>query len=424
MYSRLVLTLLFAFFSSIFQVVAAATQETEASIATFISPTGAGNLTYALIAAKNGDVRMHLSAPATYQWVGVGTGSEMDGSVMFILYENADKLNATLSTRLSDGHNEPSYSKNVECELEATEGHNSIVQKDNSRYYSVNIYCRNLTAHGKGDGKLDFSNTKQPFVYAWGPADGALLSASKSASIKRHVAYGNFWIDLTKAASPNLESNITLTGNSLLITQNAGSDGQAESDGDKVGPAHAAIMLAAFVVIFPLGAVLLRFLESVKTHSIVQTIGLLATVFGVGVGLYLSRMYNHSKNVSSGHQVFGLILLILLLVQWAIGFHHHLRFRKYKRSTLYGRLHLYAGPTIVLGGIINGFTGFNFSREPHNNVYYGAVVAVVLVIVLSSLVWKRWSKNKQPKHNRIMEDDEQNHDAFRMNVVRGSGEVR
>jgi hypothetical protein len=91
---------------------------------------------------------------------------------------------------------------------------------------------------------------------------------------------------------------------------------------------------------------------------------------------------------------------------------------------LYGRLHLYAGPTIVLGGIINGFTGFNFSREPHNNVYYGAVVAVVLAVVLSSLVWKRWSKNKQPKHNRIMEDDELNHDAFRMNVVRGSGEVR
>ena len=83
------------------------------------------------------------------------------------------------------------------------------------------------------------------------------------------------------------------TANSLLTTQNAGADGQPESDGDKVGPAHAAIMLAAFVVIFPLGAVLLRFLESVKAHYIVQTIGLLATVFGVGVGLYLGTMYNH-----------------------------------------------------------------------------------------------------------------------------------
>jgi hypothetical protein len=200
---------------------------------------------------------------------------------------------ATLSTRLSDGQNEPSYSRSVDCELESMENNTSLVQRGNSRYYSVNIHCRNITAHGKDDGKLDLSNTKQPFIYAWGPADGPVSSASKYASIKRHVAYGNFWMDLTKATSPNLESNMNWTGNSLLTTQNAGADGQTESDGDKVGPAHAAIMLVAFVVIFPLGAVLLRFLESVKAHYIVQTIELLATVVGVGIGLYLGTMYNH-----------------------------------------------------------------------------------------------------------------------------------
>jgi hypothetical protein len=32
-----------------------------------------------------------MSAPAIYQWVGVGTGSEMDGSVMWIVYESSDK---------------------------------------------------------------------------------------------------------------------------------------------------------------------------------------------------------------------------------------------------------------------------------------------------------------------------------------------
>ena len=74
------------------RVVAAAAQQTEASIPTFISSTEAGNLTFALIAANNGDIRMHLSAPATYQWVGIGTGSKMEGSVMFIVYESADKL--------------------------------------------------------------------------------------------------------------------------------------------------------------------------------------------------------------------------------------------------------------------------------------------------------------------------------------------
>jgi uncharacterized membrane protein len=135
-------------------------------------------------------------------------------------------------------------------------------------------------------------------------------------------------------------------------------------------------------------------------------------------------MTAQSKDVSSGHQIFGLILLTLLLVQWAVGFYHHLRFRNHKRSTMYGRLHLYAGPTIVLGGIINGFTGFNFSGESHNNVYYGAVVAVVIIGVLASLTWKRWTKNKQAKHNRIMDEDELNDGAFRMSVAQGPGEIQ
>jgi hypothetical protein len=79
----------------------------------------------------------------------------------------------------------------------------------------------------------------------------------------------------------------------LSTTNNAGADEKAESDGDKVGPAHAVIMIVAFLVIFPLGAILLRFLESVKIHGIVQGVGVLAAVVGVGIGIYLSTMYNH-----------------------------------------------------------------------------------------------------------------------------------
>ncbi|KAF2995072.1 hypothetical protein E8E13_002638 [Curvularia kusanoi] len=418
---RLCLVVAYVFFSSILEVTAASSQGTETNVSTFVYPTGDGNLTFALTATNGGDVYMHLSAPATYQWVGIGTGSKMEGSVMFIVYENADKLSATLSPRLSDGHSEPTYSSSVDCDLfNQTSDHGGIVQKGSSRYYSVNIHCKNITAHGEGDGKLDFSNTKQPFIYAWGPTDGAVSSASKSASIKRHDSYGTLWMDLAKATSSNSDINATFTEAALLTTQNAGADGQAQSDGDKVGPAHAVIMLVTFVIIFPLGALLLRFLESVKAHYIVQTVGLLAAVVGIAVGLYLGTMYNHSKDVSSGHQVFGLILLILLLAQWAIGLYHHLRFRKYKRPTIYGRVHLFAGPAIVLGGIINGFTGFNFSGDSHNNVYYGAVVAVVIIVVLALLGWKRWSKNKQAKHSRMLDDEELHEGSYQMNASHGA----
>lgn len=303
----------------------------------------------------------------------------------------------------------------------------------NMRYYSVSVHCRNITAFGEGYGKLNLANAKQQFLYAWGPKDRHISSASKSANIKRHSAYGKFWMDMTKATSTDPEDVMIPTGASVLRTQNAGADGLAQSDGDKVGPAHAALTLAAFAIIFPLGAVLLRFLESVKLHYIFQTIGVLTAVLGTGVGIYLSSMYNHvshlpiiwllltpgrkSQNISSGHQVFGIILLVLLFAQWAIGFFHHLRFRKYKMKTVFGNLHLYAGPILVLAGIINGFTGFNFSDESHNNVYYGAAIAVILVIVLALLLWKRWSK-RQGGGERMSHDEELNSEAYLMNRTR------
>jgi hypothetical protein len=74
---------------------------------------------------------------------------------------------------------------------------------------------------------------------------------------------------------------------------------------------------------------------------------------------------------------------------------------------VFGKVHQYVGPVILLGGIINGFTCFNFSREPHNNAYYGAAVAVVLVIVLALLGWKRWSVKQA--HGDSMSSDERLH---------------
>jgi hypothetical protein len=132
------------------------------------------------------------------------------------------------------------------------------------------------------------------------------MSTSKSAGIKRHDAYGNFWMDMTKATSTETDTATIPSGVALSTTYNAGADGAAESDGDKVGPAHAAIMLATFAIIFPLGAVLLRFLESVKIHGIVQSAGVLAALGGVGLGIYLSKMYNHVSFLSIHVRLDGL----------------------------------------------------------------------------------------------------------------------
>ncbi|CAN9338368.1 unnamed protein product [Alternaria alternata] len=336
----------------------------------------------------------------------------MDGSVMWIVYESSDENGVTLSPRTSDGHVEPSFDNSIDCVLvEGTGYHNGINETSGTHYYSANVRCKNVTTFGDGDGKLEFSNAKQPFIYAWGPTDDTIASASKSAHIKRHEAYGNFWMDMTKATSNQTSMVSVPNGAVLSTTNNAGGDEKAESDGDKVGPAHAVIMIVAFLVIFPLGAVLLRFLESVKIHGIVQGVGVITAVVG-------------SKDFTSGHQVFGLILFALLFLQWGLGLYHHLRFRKHQRPTIYGCIHLIAGPAIVLGGIINGFIGFNFSGDPRNNIYYGIAVAVILIVVLGLLSWKRWSKRKQSKIDWSKGPDGSNKDSYGLNLVPGSNDMR
>ncbi|KAG9186793.1 hypothetical protein G6011_09901 [Alternaria panax] len=88
------------------------------------------------------------------------------------------------------------------------------------------------------------------------------------------------------------------SGAALSSAENVGTDGVAKSDGDKVVPAHAVIMLATFTVMFSLEAVLLRFLNSVKIHGVVQSVGVLAAIVGVGLGIYLSGI---SYSPTYGH---------------------------------------------------------------------------------------------------------------------------
>jgi hypothetical protein len=105
----------------------------------------------------------------------------------------------------------------VDCVLQNVPAHNNtIVQMNGSRYYTVSVHCKNITALGKGEGKLGLTNTKQPFLYAWGPTDDSISSASKSASIKRHVAYGNFWMDMTAAISSDTGEVALPTSAALL----------------------------------------------------------------------------------------------------------------------------------------------------------------------------------------------------------------
>lgn len=65
----------------------------------------------------SGDIFFQITAPSSYSWVGLGQGSSMSGSNMFVMYTSADGSNVTVSPRLGTGHNMPQFNSNTQITL-------------------------------------------------------------------------------------------------------------------------------------------------------------------------------------------------------------------------------------------------------------------------------------------------------------------
>lgn len=67
-------------------------QADSVPVSVFILPldNDSGKYTFALnIPSNSDDIYFHLSGPASYSWIVVGTGTEMKDSMMFVVYSNA-----------------------------------------------------------------------------------------------------------------------------------------------------------------------------------------------------------------------------------------------------------------------------------------------------------------------------------------------
>ncbi|KAI7228196.1 hypothetical protein KC330_g8030 [Hortaea werneckii] len=352
------------------------------------------------IDSETDDVYFHMSSPSGNDWMGVGFGSKMKDSLMLIAYPSSNGTGMTLSPRLGKGHTEPEYTDEVSCEMiynNDLPGANTVVESTDT--LKVDAVCRNATSWSTG--KLDYKSSSQdamtPFIFAVGPGEHGhagpgsghlgLKSNSKSAGLERHEYYGHFNLDLSEAVSestskagvprPNSEDD-----NDLYISVHAGGNGRVTSDGDPAPIIHGFIMCLTFVIIFPLGALILRLLERVILHAAVQFIGMILVTAATAGGIVVSRLYVRSKDFATAHQILGILLFIALWLQLGLGILHHRIFKKQQRKTLMGKIHLYLGPIAVLIGIINAPIGFHLAGNSHLGIPYAIIVVVVAIIML------------------------------------------
>ncbi|KAF2458310.1 hypothetical protein BDY21DRAFT_371156 [Lineolata rhizophorae] len=345
------------------------------------------NFTFALTVGRDsGDMWFKMMGPSMYSWMAVGTGNQMAGSMMFIAYADGDDDDITLSVRRATGHNEPSYDSNIDFEL--LDGSEII-----NGSYVINGRCKSCA----DSGKLDLDSTEFPFIFAFGPSGFAINSGSSSAGIRRHSAYGKFKLDL-KAATTDDDDATVPTLEDTLDTNNIGTSLKEDDKAELPSRFHALVMCGSFVVLFPIGVLILRVLDRVMLHGIFQGIALLVVCAGVGVGIWISKLYNKSKSFSSGHQVYGLIVFVLLFIQWGLGFVHHLLYKKHQRPTILGKIHLYCGPGILVMGLVNGAIGFRFAGSNRRVITYCIVVVAMLLIVGGVLFLQRRKKARKARY--------------------------
>lgn len=310
---------------------------------------------FALTADRSsGDLYFHMESPVGQAWIGVGIGDEMKNSLMFIAYPDGNGESVTISPRIADGHSEPSYQSDITIQKQ---GSNTASGSRTNLKLMADGVCKScLKWNG---GSIDLTNSKQPFIFAVGPTYPPIESDSLSAGISRHEFYGQFTMDMTAAT--------VSSGGSVpqgpYVQENASGATDTEYDHDPASRIHGLVMCVVFVLLLPLGSLLLRVWNKVKGHIIVQCIALVLFCMAFAGGCVVSQQYNKSKNFNSAHQAIGIILLLALFSQLTLGILHHRIYKREQRKTTMGKIHRYLGPAIILFGLINGAVGFAFAGK-------------------------------------------------------------
>ncbi|KAH8691203.1 hypothetical protein BGW36DRAFT_349047 [Talaromyces proteolyticus] len=362
----------------------------DESAAVFISSlsSSSGHLTFALSASDptvSQDVFFHISGPSSYSYIGIGTGTVMQGGLMFVMYSNATGDGITLSSRIATGNNEPVFSPTLDIDI--LPGSNT-----SNGLMTVNARCKNCLSWSSG--ALNLSDTVYPWNYALGPNTAQnvkLTSNSPSACLEMHVEYGLFTLDMT---------HLTMGAGALptSFTSPIGSRASGSPVLTSNFPTiiHAVLATIPLVLFLPTGVIFLRiFPGSVRWHWVSQTVSSVIGLFGAAVGFYLSTWFNKSKSFSSGHQIIGYIICAGMIVQWFLGFWQHRIYKQKQSPTKYGLIHRYLGHFVFVLAIIDGGVGLSWSYTASPVIIgYSVAVGVVAIVHFSLVAWKRWEKQK------------------------------
>jgi hypothetical protein len=157
--------------------------------------------------------------------------------------------------------------------------------------------------------------------------------------------------------------------------------------------AYAAIMSSTFVVLIPLGAILVYLPSGLKMIRCIPISDLhrLSRTAGPALGVLLCSPGEYSGY----HPIIGCVIVgLIVLVQPSLGLLQHLLFRRNGKRSILGNTHRWLGRAIIIPGMINGGLGFRFAGPggSDNVSKWGVVVYSVLAAVFglsyTGFIWQ------------------------------------
>lgn len=249
--------------------------------------------------SDSGNIYFQISGPATYSWIALGTGSRMSGSNMFVMYQDGSG-NVTISPRQGTNHQMPVLdTSSTAARLTLLAGSGVV---DGGKTMRANVACANCEAWANG-GAMQLTSTSSPWIAAW-KAGSSLATTDKDAAISQHDDVGSWSYDLTQATISS-DSNPFINAQ-----QNGGGGGSGSGAPGSSGPgvipsgggfasareeitrlqrAHGIIMAIVFVILYPVGSILMPLLGKWMFHAAFQFFNFVLMWVGFGLGYVLSQ---------------------------------------------------------------------------------------------------------------------------------------
>jgi hypothetical protein len=406
--------------------------------------------------SSTGTVYFQITGPTSFAWIGMGTGSQMSGSNMFVIYQAANGQNVTLSPRKGSGHVMPSADNSLQATLLDGSG---VVNGQ----MIANIKC----------GSCSTSNAN--FVFA--ANTGSLQSDSASASIQQHQnTYGTFSFNVNAAKGGSDTNPFTGSSSSTNSSSSSGSSGSGSGSGSNSGSgsgsscqansnggngntqssptttssgfpffggtrptgfpfqtgsisrrannddcssggfsqngasisslnmklmAHGIMAGLCFAILFPFGAISIRlfsFPGLIWFHAGLQIVTQIIFIIAFALGVTIA---DDLKLMNSYHPIIGIVVFVLLIIQPVLGMQHHRAFKQLGRRTAWSHGHIWVGRIIIVLGIINGGLGFMLANNTSSGpIAYAVVAAIFFIVYVAATVIgeRRRARSLPPKY--------------------------